>query len=137
MAEPEVLQPAPVPDGSVHPAPASELGTLSTRNGVWEEGEFALWKHAGYQRPIYDTVSESLETYRDRYFVNTDQRLNDEASSTANGKRNTALRAFRHAGFDGPSIYHRRYPSCPGPGCYAYGDLGWANDQLSSHLRAS
>lgn len=129
-----VPQPVPAPEAQVQPQ--GEITIMATRDGVWNGGEFALWKHSNFTLPIYDTTDDEVGTYNDRYFVNTSQRLNDEASSTGNAFSDRAIRAYQHSGFDGPSVYHNRYGSCPTPTCYAYSALGWANDNLSSHVHA-
>lgn len=72
-----------------------------------------LWKHTGFDRPIYDTVDDEISIYNGRYFVNTEQRLNDEASSTGNGFTDRAMRAFKHSGFEGPVSTTAATPTVP------------------------
>ncbi|GAA5120859.1 hypothetical protein [Haloechinothrix salitolerans] len=129
--------PTPADPASVTPAPRGEFSTAALRDGYWHQGEFALWSRPGYVGDIYDTSTKYHKTYYGRYYVNSAITLYNTASSTANGNEHYRVIATNSPEGKGDRLKHLKYPSCNNVTCYAYTDLGWADNSLKSHFRRS
>lgn len=134
-----VHQPLPTPadPAEVKPAPHGEFSTASHLDGTWHQGEFALWSGANYSRDIYDTYPVYHKTYYGRYYVNSPITLYNTASSTANGNKVYRVYATNYPEGKGDRLKHLKYPQCNSVTCYAYSELGWADNSLKSHFRRS
>lgn len=129
--------PTPADPATVKPAPRGELSTMAFHDGIWHQGEFALWSRPGYVGDIYDTRTRYHKTYYGRYYVNSAITLYNTASSTANGNKRYRVIATNYPEGKGDRLKHLKYPACNNVTCYAYSGLGWADNNLESHFRRS
>jgi hypothetical protein len=112
--------------GFVLPANATSF------NGACEGGEVCLWYNSNYGGPVFDDYND-LGNYSGWYFVNSSYGLNDNSASSANYDGTNHCYAYMHAGGGQPSIVMLPYGQAWGGSSWAYSDLGWADNQLSSH----
>lgn len=129
--------PTPADPARVTPAPRGEFSTMAFHDGIWHQGEFALWSRPNYLGDIYDTRTRYHKTYYGRYYVNSPITLYNTASSTANGNKKYRVIATNYPEGKGDRLRHLKYPQCNNVTCYAYSGLGWADNNLESHFRRS
>ncbi|MFB7867883.1 peptidase inhibitor family I36 protein [Streptomyces sp. NPDC056069] len=110
----------------------------SAANGNCDNGEFCVYRNTDYSGGVWDFPGSNAFGLQYNvsagYFFNTPTPVNNNVSSISNLSVYQKT-AYAEANFSGPAVFIRAVGTgCLSGICPAYHSLGWADNQLSSHV---